>query len=281
MDENQGMMADYEFYVVAVGLTLCKSNFAKMLQSISESGFNLQYGIEMENYIGYLQIDCSHLDVTSTFSYFIKNLEDKILGKVAIGIADILRGEPSSKVVFCVDEFQFDFEITEYKRDREHNFQKVRSLTNVPVDEKVGRFVKLVITYVSKKIVVPKIAPVNLSGKTVLVVEDTDFWQSRMKKTLEKHGVDVLVADTIKKASIIFQSRKNDIHGIIMDACVSGCKMNTDKLVGDIIGAGYVGFIVAASGEPDHNEKLVAAGATHDGKNKDAALKLAVELLKE
>ena len=119
--------------------------------------------------------------------------------------------------------------------------------------------------------------------KIILVVEDDEQWFKRMKNDLKymleeaDKQAEIVYAETQEEAWTLFKKYDPDV--VIMDACVPGTTINTQKLVERIIEGGYANPIITASSSSIFNRQLLECGATHNGKDKGTACQVAVEVL--
>ncbi len=106
--------------------------------------------------------------------------------------------------------------------------------------------------------------------RTVLVVEDGDYWWSLYRDELEGK-VRLLRATSVEEAERLFDAYYLDVACIIMDGCVAkdgcmprvGAPPNTMELVRRIR-LTYVGPMIAASVDPGNWWVLVDAGCNQD-----------------
>lgn len=101
--------------------------------------------------------------------------------------------------------------------------------------------------------------------QTILVVEDEIRFVDLLKCWLETpEGVfDVLHAEDLDTGSKLFNENSNKINLVVVDACVPGSHPNSMLLIKEIIRSGFKGPVVATSSNPDFNNILIEAGATH------------------
>lgn len=102
----------------------------------------------------------------------------------------------------------------------------------------------------------------------VLVVEDSetqcDIWDIQLSMLLSKlklnEVVTLMQATTIEEAVALFRANKADLSAIVMDGCVPGNNINTEPLTKMIRAEGFKGPMIAVSGVPWFQDRLVKAG---------------------
>ena len=272
-------------YLTAVGPTLCSSDFKKEILNSPEYGYNIRYGNISAGDLSCIIVDCSNLDVFSSFGSFATKVKEGILGQVATRALCELTGNLNEKAVIEDSGFKFNFEIIEYERDSTHNFEIINDPMQVPVEENLARIVKLSITCVSSKDPGESSAEDLLDnllvGKTILLVEDTIVFSEGMSKRLRKQGAVVLVASTLEIAEDFFSEYQKVLDLVVMDACVNSNKVDTVPLIKRIVKSGHEMFIVAASSSSECNKVLMKAGATHNAERKHKVVPLVIRLLRE
>jgi hypothetical protein len=86
----------------------------------------------------------------------------------------------------------------------------------------------------------------------------------------EEQAIVVFWASDIDGAKKMFESYREDIDAVVLDACVPGAEINTIPLLGFILNSGFDGPIIANSSMPKYSADLVSAGATHACSKNDA-----------
>ncbi len=94
----------------------------------------------------------------------------------------------------------------------------------------------------------------------ILVVEDTPDVIRAYERALP--GCDRIMARSIREAWASFKEHRWALDIVIMDGEVPGAE-TTEDLVRDMRTEGYTGPIIAASGQPTLNVRLMKAGCTH------------------
>ena len=144
MDANQVARDNHAFFYVAVGQSMCEEVFAvAILHSFDEPA---QYGIESDNFSGYIRIDSTDIKKNCTHENFANAMRQGICGDVAMRIPRSLTGEMNTEVVVTHGIYKFSFKISKYERDSNHDFEEVEDPLSLPDGERLGRFVELKIT---------------------------------------------------------------------------------------------------------------------------------------
>jgi len=147
---------NHAFYFGAVGMELCGSDaFDAVKYSLDHEGKALM-GIEIGDLSGYLEIDTTALisdypDDKQLARAFASAVNDRILGRVAhkIPYGKVIKGDLNDEVEIVEGIYKFNFKITKYERDRNHDCVLVddpETLSSIPDDEILGRNVELKIT---------------------------------------------------------------------------------------------------------------------------------------
>lgn len=113
----------------------------------------------------------------------------------------------------------------------------------------------------------------------VLLIEDDNTHAFLMTSHLVKGGIEVELASNLFLAEKLFNELRVEIDLIILDACLNPRhEVDTEPLLSKMLGAGFKGPIIASSSHEPFNERLMAAGATHQAPKWHAS-KLALQLL--
>jgi len=99
----------------------------------------------------------------------------------------------------------------------------------------------------------------------VLLIDDSELLHAYVKRSLADLGNDLilLVADSVSAGYQHFLAYPR-LDLIIVDACVSSNRVNTDRLIRDIRCHGYSGELVAISEHDEQRRCLLEAGCTFE-----------------
>ncbi|MEI6649850.1 MAG: hypothetical protein WCL23_00255 [Candidatus Moraniibacteriota bacterium] len=129
---------------------MIKDDFlSAVLRSITDPA---QYGIEDDSFSGYILIDATDISKKGYRSDFINKVKGdvNICGQVSRKIAGSVTGDMNTDAEVTIDSYRFQFKITKYERDRDHEWVMVEDPLPLPEEEVLGRFVELTITYVER-----------------------------------------------------------------------------------------------------------------------------------
>jgi hypothetical protein len=148
MEKETIISGNHSFFLVAVGMSLCDQLCDQAFLSSLFGEGTAQHGIERGDYSGYLRINTTDI-ITNGRNCDLANevKEGNLLGKLASKLlASEKKGELSDEAEVNMEGYRFRFKITNYERDREHDFQIVEDLSLLPEEEVIGRFVELKVT---------------------------------------------------------------------------------------------------------------------------------------
>ncbi len=146
MDKSEIIRGNQGFFCVAVGLTICNKDFpSAVLQSLSDE--QVQYGIEMENYSGYILIDSTEIIREFSQRSFADEVQNGILRTLSYELTSRICGELADEAEVAIRGYKFKFKISRYERDMDHVFEVIDNPSRLPNGERIGRFVDLKITF--------------------------------------------------------------------------------------------------------------------------------------
>lgn len=138
------------FFIIVVGMAL-GMDMLKMaiLQSYGDEDYVLfPTDIVNRTMLGCIKVDLSV--VRKSWSEFREKITGDLLSKASYQFSSATKfeGDLYEKVKFQKDGYQFSFEIKEYERDKEHQFERVppEKLPDIQEEEKLGRVACLKIT---------------------------------------------------------------------------------------------------------------------------------------
>jgi len=98
--------------------------------------------------------------------------------------------------------------------------------------------------------------------KRVLIIDHDNIAQGLYSRMLQGVEVEIISADTIKKAEKMFEENP-DIDAVVINAFGSGLRIDTAPLVRKIKNTPtFKGLMIATSGSPIYAEELVNAGCS-------------------
>lgn len=124
----------------------------------------------------------------------------------------------------------------------------------------------------------------NLLGKIpapsplVLLADDLPEVLESWANTLSEYGIPCMTASTLTGLDRGFALYKDDISVIILDGCIPGHSLNTERFILDARASGYSNPIIAASSSWLYRDLMVEAGCSHQAPKGEAA-HLAADLL--
>lgn len=110
----------------------------------------------------------------------------------------------------------------------------------------------------------------------LFVEDDEDLWDI-ISETLKKEVVEFLPARSLKDAKQQFLDQKGQISAITMDGNLTDGA--TPHLVRFIREQGFLGPVIATSGNDDLHELLMQSGCSHSCKKPGNVVQLLLELL--
>lgn len=140
---------NHAFFFAAVGMALCSPSAKEaLLQSLYGDGL-MQYGIEQGEQSGYLRIDSTDIINQCSHGSLAERVREGVLAKVAMKIPyGGIVGDLNDKAEVIQGSYKFSFQIAQYERDRDHEFEMVDDPSLLPDDEQLGRLVEMKITIV-------------------------------------------------------------------------------------------------------------------------------------
>lgn len=117
-----------------------------------------------------------------------------------------------------------------------------------------------------------------MAERAVLILEDMDLNVELYRAVFASSGVDLLVADNVAEATLLFDEHQEHVAAVIVDYRVRG-KEAGDSLVHYIREQGYQGFVIGASSEESHNKILEHAGCDESDRLKYYAARKAQMML--
>ena len=124
----------------------------------------------------------------------------------------------------------------------------------------------------------------NLFGKIpapsplVLLADDLPEVLESWVNTLTEYGVPCMTASTLEGLNRGFALYKDDISAIILDGCIPGHALNTERFILGARAGGFTNPIIAASSSWLYRDLMVEAGCSHQAP-KGSAAHLAADLL--
>lgn len=110
----------------------------------------------------------------------------------------------------------------------------------------------------------------------LLIIEDNPHWHRTFQRQFGSVA-ELLFAATVAEAGQIFKDRSGTISAIVVDGALNNDSVfNTGPLV-RFLRSHFQGPVIAASSL--YNGELVAAGCTHEAREKDEAVRLALKLV--
>lgn len=144
MENDQIAKDNHAFFYVAVGMALCSAAAdAAVVHSFFQNGKS-QCEIDSASYPGCMHINSADVVDMHLCGCLAEKVHKGILGEVAMKIPlDGIKGELNDKAEIIHDKYRFSFAITNYARDRDHDFELVENNISLPEDEHLGRVVEL------------------------------------------------------------------------------------------------------------------------------------------
>jgi len=144
MEKDKIILENQRFFCVTFGLiAVVDPNFKDaVFVSFNEP---VQYGAEAG---GYIRIDCTKVKQACSQKSFAAEVRNEIFERVGAQVPAKITGELADEAEVVIDDYKFIFRISQYERDRRHNYALVEAsdLAGLPENERLGRIMELQVT---------------------------------------------------------------------------------------------------------------------------------------
>lgn len=147
MENDKIAKENHAFFFVAVGMALCDpSADAAVVHSFYQNGKS-QYEIENDAYPGCMRINSVDVMDMHLHECLAEKVHKGILSEVALKIPFVdIGGKLNDELEIIHDKYRFNFRITTYEPNRDHEFELINNHIDLSDNDQIGRVVEMIIS---------------------------------------------------------------------------------------------------------------------------------------
>lgn len=119
---------------------------------------------------------------------------------------------------------------------------------------------------------------ISNSAPLVLIADDLPEVIRDYQVELESYDIRVVTATTLDELYDTFDQYEHELTAVILDGCIPGHRVNTDRFIVRARRQGFTKPIIAASSLPEYRQYMMESGCSHQAPKWEAA-ELVADLL--